>query len=703
MSSRLLVQKMKKRIFILLIIHLLVAFFAVNAHAGKSVYLMNEFGLESGTIYDILRLIPLVDVADDGTISIRGSSSTLVLMDGRPASPGGDYQPVMQQLTIEMVKQVEVMTTPSAKYDSEADGGVVNIVLTGAPLEGTSGAVSSMAATGDKYSLNGNVGVRKGKWSGRLNLLGQHYKSRAVTREYTETYYPDETVYTRQKIINSPELNRLNANGSLNYQADAASTIQLLAALGTREIENDTEIESTSTDEASNYSYTNRRKNEGTSNRLEFNYDRLLSGQDDRDANMSANASWYESKTADFREQQQIYDDVEYSDLTRANLQVDYEKELTQGSKIETGVRSYLRSTSMEYNRDRVDVDGNVTPIQEDNFEFKERVHAVYAQWHGAKKNNNLSIGLRSELSDTEGIRKLLDETFDNEYVHFFPSAHISHATDADHKVGFHYNRTIRRPAIFQINPFVNDTNPNSIRYGNLDLKPALTDNFELKYEGRYQSSQGAETQKDGRTHKYYVALLYKHRQDQIYRAALPSSDAEGVIENSYHNMKSGFDAGVELFYNVDLFDWCRLDVIPRYSYIYRDGTNIAPDIESDTDRWQVRATANIDLWQNAQLMINTNYISGYDSPQGKREATGLTNFRFQQLFLYNKLTLTAALKDPFNQLKTNNHIRQPDFISDKEFDPESPIFELTIRYDFGQFKTAPVDNSDETGILEDL
>lgn len=682
---------------------MLFTFNALSAHAGKNIYPVAEFGIESGTVYDILRRIPLVQVADDGTVSIRGSSSTQVTIDGRPASPGGDYQAVVQQLTIEMVKQVEVITTPSARYDSEADGGIVNIVLAGAPIEGTSGAVSTMAATGDKYSLNGSLGVRKGKWNGRLNLLGQQYKSRADTHTYTETYYADGTVHTRQNIVDRPEIRRLNANGALDYRIDAASTLQLLAALGTRQIEVDTKIDSISTDEASNYSYTNHRNDQGTANRLELNYDRLLSTVDDRDENLRVNASWYLSNTADLRRQQETYDDVTFSDRMNANLQVDYEKELAQGSKIETGVRSYLRNAGMDYNRDRMEDDGSVTPIQTDNFEFNEQVHAAYAQWQGSVKNSHVSLGLRSELSYTQGRRKLLGETFEKQYLHLFPSAHISHAVEDDHKLSFSYNRTIRRPAIFQINPFVNDMNPNNIQFGNPELKPALTDHFELKYEGQYQRPQGAETGTDGRTHKWYVALLYKQHQDQIYRAALPSVDAEGVIENSYHNMRSGYDAGVELLYSIDLLPWCRLDIIPRYSYIYRDGTNIDPDIESSTDRWQVRATANIELWQNARLMINTLYISGYDSPQGSQEATGLTNFRFQQLFRDHKLTVTAALKDPFGQSIVNSHIRQPDFISDREIDPETTIFELTIRYDFGQFKAAPADTPDETGNFEAL
>ncbi len=701
---------MKKIVFTPFIL-LLFTFFTINAQAGKNVYPVDAFGLASGTIYDILRLIPLVQVADDGTVSIRGSSSTQVMIDGRPASPGGDYQAVVQQLTIEMVKQVEVITTPSARYDSEADGGIVNLVLAGAPIEGTSGAVSAMGATGDKYSLNGSFGVRKGKWSGRLNLVGQQYKAKAETNTYTETYYPDETVYTRQNIVNRPEIRRLNANGSVDYHIDAASTIQLLAALGDRKIKVDTEIESISTDEDSNYSYINRRKDEGGSNRIELNYDRRLSAQEDRAGNLGVNASWYLRKTTDFRQQRLIYDDVKYSDLLRTNLQMDYEKKLGQAGKIETGVRSYLRSTSMDYNRDRVEDDGSVTPIQADNFEFNEQVHAAYAQWQGSIKHNRVSLGLRSELSYTEGVRKLVYETFDNDYLHLFPSAHVSHEIDTDHKLSFSYNRTIRRPAIFQINPFVNDMNPNNIQYGNPELKPALTDHFELKYEGQYQSKPGAEPRvetgaeagADSRTHKWYAALLYKHRQDQIYRAALPSSETEGVIENSYHNMKSGYDVGVEMLYSVDALNWCRLDITPRYSYIYRDGTNIDPDIESSTDRWQVRANLNIDLWQNARLMINTLYISGYDSPQGSREAVGLTNFRFQQLFPGNKLTLTAALKDPFNQSKTRSYIRQPDFISDSEVDPETAIFELTVRYDFGQFKTAPADRPDDTSIFEEL
>jgi outer membrane receptor protein involved in Fe transport len=690
-----------KKIFIVIFSILLIAgFFPDYSYAGKTVYPVDDFGLESGSIYDVLRLIPMVQVADDGTISIRGNTATQVMIDHRPASPGGDYQAVVQQLTIEMVKAVEVITTPSARYDAEAGGGIVNFVLTGESLEGRSGSVSAKAATGDKYNLDGSLGVHKGKWSGRLNLTGQQYRSEAVTNTYTETYYPDETIYTRQKIVNLPELYRVNANGSLDYDMDAAGTVQLAAELGTREIDIDTKIDSISTDEASNYSYTNRRRDEGASKRLELNYDRSLSGEDELEAKLSANASLYLSKTEDYRQQQKIFDDVTNSDLVRANLQMDYEKELARGRKFETGIRSYLRSTDMNYNRDVIEADGTVTPIQEDHFEFNEHVHAAYGQWNGEKGKYNLSFGLRAELSFTEGVQKLIDTSFDREYLHLFPSTQISQAGKNGRKLSFNYNRTIRRPAIFQMNPFVNDMNPNNIQLGNPDLKPALTDHLELKYEGQYQSPRHTGTDEDLRTHEWSVALLYKYRTDQIYRAALASPETEGVIENSYHNMNPGYDAGFELLYSVDLMDGWQLDIVPRYTWIYRDGTNIDADIESTTDLWQVRATADIELWKNARLTIDTIYISGYDSPQGNREAIGRTSFRLQQRLLDGKLTLTAALKDPFRQSRLHTHIRQPDFITDREFDPEANVFELTIRYDFGKIKMAPARTTDGIELL---
>ncbi len=692
-----------QKAIIFFLILLQAALFTTTAIAGKTVYFVDEFALASGTIYDILRLIPLVQVADDGTISIRGNTSTQVMIDGRPAAPGGDYQSILQQLDIEVVKLVEVNTLASARYDAEASGGIVNIVLTGEQIEGTSGSASASAATGEKYNFNGSVGTRKGKWNGRLNLSGQQYNSRVVNSVYTESYYPDETVYTHQRIVNKPEIQRINANGSLDYHIDDANTIQLMAVLGTREINIDTEIESLSSDEDANYAYTNRREDNGTSSRLDLNYDGRLSTPNDSVEKLSANASWYFSQTEDFRQQQLIYDDVTDSDLTRGNLQVDFEKEMPEGGRIEAGARSYLRNTVMDYNRDLIEEDGTVTPIQTDNFKFNENVHAIYTQWNGRKGGYNLNLGVRSELSFTKGTQTLVDESFKKQYLYLFPSAQISHAIDRGYKISFNYSRTIRRPAIYEMNPFVNDMNPNNIQYGNPELKPALTDHFELKYDGQYQRPQASDTDEKSRTHKWYIALLYKNRKDQIYRASLPSSESEGVIENSYYNMKFGFDAGLEIFYSIDLLEGWRLDVVPRYTYLYRNGTNIDPDIKSTADQWQVRASANIDLWKDARLTINTIYIAGYNSPQGSQDGLGWTNFRLQQFFWDNKLTLGAALKDPFGQSKVNSHTRQPEFLQDRTIDPEGTIFELTLQYDFGQFKMTPANVPDDVDVIEGM
>lgn len=659
---------------------------------GTIVFHKTDFNVPSGNVYDVLEQIPQVEVSDEGTVSILGSGGAQVLIDNKEASPDGDYQSILEQLSVSMIERIEITTSPSAKNDAEAGGGVVNIVLAGDGLEGYNGNVSTRIATGEKYATNAGINYITGKWNIKVDALAQQYKTNTTNNIYSEHYLPEDTIATTQQIINDVLVRRINTSASVSYELNDYHKLRLATVLGARKVSIDNDITSESTEDDYNYAFINKKNNKGGNGRLTLDYTGLLSKEDSLEKEISANASYFVSDAQNHKNIQLEYNDVTHNDYLNANAQVDYMQELKNNSQFETGIRSYIRNTQMDYNRDSVSYEGSVTPITEDKFDFNENVYAGYLQLTSNLKNFDINVGLRTEYSQVEGIQVLLDESFRKKYWHFFPSIQFSRAIVENHKLTLNYSKSIKRPYIFQMNPFINDANPNNLQYGNPDLKPALTDKIELKYEGQKELNRFT-TPGKSYNHNWFFSINFNNTNDHIYRAALASEEQDGVIENSYYNLKKRYDLGLNGLYSTHLFAWWKLDFIPAFRHIYQDGTNINKDIESSTDFFQFRLNSNVDMWKGSRLIVSSFYRTAFNSPQGRVEEFGRTNFTLRQLLFNDKLTLTLLAKDPFGQTKIYRYIRQTDFIQDREFEFEASIFELSLRYNFGELNTSKENN----------
>ncbi|MCG8580434.1 MAG: TonB-dependent receptor, partial [Bacteroidales bacterium] len=542
---------------------------------GTIIYMPADFDLNTGNTYDFIELIPQLEVSEEGVISIIGSGEARVKIDDRLASPSGDYQSMLRQIFVELIDYVEINMSTSARNDAEAEGGIVNLVTLGDGLEGTSGNLNSKLATGEKADLGAGITLIKGKWNVQYNLSAALYKTENSNSVYSEHYYDTDTISTSQQIVNTPLIRRLNSNLSATYKINTFNDIEITADYGRRKIIVDTDIESSSNDENGNYAYTNRRKDTGHNHRMGINYSGLLSKDAEFENRLDLTAAYFYSATDDFRNVKLIFNDFTDREFLQAEIQADYRAELKNSSQIETGVRSYIRRNGMNYNRDSIDLEGNTTIIIEDDFLFNENVQAAYFQWQGSKRKMDYVLGLRSEYTRLLAEQRLFDQSFQQKHIYFFPSVQLTVATNENHKFMFNYNRTIRRQRINQMNPFVNDANPLNIHFGNPDLQPSLIGNYIAKYEG--QTRINRQRNDDSRMHNWSLAFIFRNRNEHIYRAALASDDKEGVIENSFYNLKKRYDFNIEAFFSTYLFRWWKLDIVPGFRHLYQDGTNINP------------------------------------------------------------------------------------------------------------------------------
>lgn len=675
---------MNTKLFTLALLLFVFAGVSAQEKTKDNIYSPSDYGLETGNVYDLLELIPQVSVSEEGTLSILGNGSAQVTINNRIVSAGGEYQATLEQLSLELVEYVEVISTPSAKHDAEAAGGIVNIMLEGDGLTGTSGNLNTKFKTENKYDLSAGVNTIKGKWNVKLDASAQQFYTQTKSQIHTKNYYLNDTIINFQELIHAPLFNRVNASLNIDYAISPFQNIVLNSTFGKTKLKVDTDITNQSHDENDDYSYTNRRNDKGNNNQVSLEYKNQLSKDKKLKRELSAMASYYVSETGRISDLQMLYQDITATDLFHANAQIDYLHELNSTQNLELGVRSFARDTRMDYNRDSIDEDEQIYPLLVDLFNYNEKVHGTYVQWNASFATTNINIGLRAEYSTSNGVQELAQTNLEKDYLHLFPSLKIMHPLNDKHKLIFNYNRNIHRPQIHQVNPFVNDANPNNIQYGNPDLDPALTDNFELKYQGDLELNKNEKTL----NHNWYFSLIWREKHDEIYRAALSSDEQSGVIENSFYNLQRGYDFAIEAFYGAQITVWWKLDLIPSFRYTHQDGRNINAEIIGESKVFSIKANSNMDFWKGSRFTVSSFYRGAHESVQGELGGFGRTTYSLRQLFLDKKLSLTLAVRDPFNSPVFNNDFIQDDFYQQRSFMLESPIYEISIRYNFGQFKS---------------
>jgi len=428
-----------------------------------------------GDATDVMRKVPMLSVDVNGNLQMRGSS-VRVLINGKPSGTmANSVADALKMIPAEQIKSVEVITSPSAKYDAEGSGGIVNIITKKKSAEGTSGSVNTSVGT---RSNNGAFNLNAK--TGRLSLTG----SLGVNHAYPQnSKVVSSNVVALQagggtSLLNDgfSDWSRVGYNGSAGIDYDFNNYHNISTNLKINRFSNGGPGTTTSKANGNPASFISRDMDMGFNN-LDWSVDyRKTSKKEGEEFSVSAqlstgrNTSDYSNKTvSDGRP-----DFLEIGSNTGKNneytVQTDYTYPFSKTTTLETGVKGISRNIISNY--------GNVAQ----DFDYDQNVGSAYGVL-GFKLTKKITAkaGLRTEYTKINGLSG--DRTkFDNDYFNLFPSLILSQSLKGASTIKVSYNRRIQRPSLFYLNPFENKSDQFNILKGNPDLKPELTDNIEMGY-----------------------------------------------------------------------------------------------------------------------------------------------------------------------------------------------------------------------------
>lgn len=567
----------------------------------KIVTIDNSVATVGGTATDIMQTIPSVTVDIDGNVSLRGSSSVTLLVDGRPSQIIS-----LDEIPASMVDRVEIVTNPSARYDPEGMAGIINIVLKKKRSPGYNGMVLINAGTGDKYNGSINLNYRLNKINFFVNYdnrLGHNTGSSVMNRVSTRS---DTTFYLDQAEESRRQMQFHNFKFGGDYFINDFNTLSLTALYNLRSFTGHENTDYVNTD--GNNQFTRLTKNDSQNHGQEYglNYKKTFT-QPQRELTADL---FYSSSTGNDDEATSQTDSMTltmpelentFSDRTNRSItiQTDYVHPVGEHSRIETGYKSTFRHDDSDYRL--LDYDYSAAEWQMDtnvtnHFIYDENIHAVYGIYSREIGRLQSQIGLRIEQANTISDLKTINQTFRKDYFSLFPSIHFRYALTEAQGLQLSYSRRIHRPHSRQVVPFVDYSDPLNLFSGNPKLKPEYIDVAELghSYENR----------------KTNISTSFFYRQVNGMITRLTELKEGGITYTTYQNLNNGISYGLESVITQKITRWWRINTDLSFFRNRLTGTGLSSSEANESQSWTARVNSFFSLGKNTDLQVMLFYFS---------------------------------------------------------------------------------------------
>ena len=680
----------------------------IENHIDKIVYnAEKDITNVGGNASDVLQKVPLVAVDINGNVSLRGDQNVKVLINGKPSGAmSASLSDVLKTIPADQIKSIEVITSPSAKYDAEGSAGIINIITKQKNVSGVSGSVSGGIGTRQNNG-NFNLNYNKNRLSITANIGGNLTWPQTSITNFAQTFQTDSSLshqgYTRNSTIKRyGTISSVTANYDFNDFNNISSTFRYnrggFNVVGPQNNYSNTAIRGVLVDSLSNaYSNSTLQHNlfDGFDWSVDYTHKFHKEGHE-----LDFSAQWSHSIVN--TNYTNIYTPEEFPNQRGVNdgtnneytIQLDYTLPISKVFKFEAGGKTTIRRLNSIY-----DVYGGadlntVDEVNTNTYDYNQNVYAGYSVFTVTlPKSYTLLIGGRFENTDISGdptnaLENL--QPFTNSYPIFIPSFTIQKQVGTSQTWKLSYSKRITRPSLTYLNPFVNMSNIQSETEGNPKLAPEISQTVELNYNTFIGSSV------------INASIYYKHINgliESILSSLPPTDSVKGTISN-YQNIGSNNSIGASFFGSVNPVKILTIrGSINAYTYNPNPNGAFSSDQTSTGTYVQYNAfgMAEVDLKSNIVAQVFAIENSPRRTIQGTNPSFSLLGFGVRKQFDDKKASLGINVLQPFNKYKYfDQDITSPGFsqISNTAFPFRS--IGLTFSYSFGKLTFSnPKEKSD--------
>jgi outer membrane receptor protein involved in Fe transport len=516
----------------------------------------NDLTARGGDATDVMKRVPMVSVDMDGNVSVRGSQNIKVLINGKPsAMMSASVSDALKQIPADLIKSVEVITSPSAKYDAEGSGGILNIVLKKNTLEGLSLNVNAGAGTrGSDLGLNGGYKVGKFNFSlggfgrGSYNTPGEFTNSQTISSLTTnDVSLTTQSASTKNKGL----FGRYNFGVDYDMNEHSSLSLGLVVGANNRPIKQNNFLTENYVNDVLTTSMLQNNRITNSSNQLDATLTYTLTGKKpEREFSLLAE---YSQNNRDNNFESIFLNQADRSvtgGLKNINnsinkeftFEADYQTPTFKNQLLEFGAKDIIRKVNSDYSYfSAADAALNYLPLSSatlsNAFNYRQNVAAGYLSYTIAlPKNYTIKAGTRYEYTSINADFQTGSSVNIPDYGVLVPSVNLAKKFNNGNMIKIGYNRRIQRPSLEFLNPNVQASNPLNITSGNPLLEPEYTNNFEVAYSTHIKNNN------------INVSAFMRNTNDAIQTIRTSSGD---TVRTSYQNLGKQKAYGMSLSLNL--------------------------------------------------------------------------------------------------------------------------------------------------------
>jgi Outer membrane receptor proteins, mostly Fe transport len=679
----------------------------VKVEIDKLTYsIENDPESKTSNTLEMFRKIPMITVDNEDNIQLKGSSDFKIYLNGKPSNMiSNNPSDVLKSMPANSIKSVEVITDPGAKYDAEGVGGIINIITVKSGIQGYTATIRSNASTQGRIGGGAYLSLKMGKLGITANYNYNH-----INTPYNDSYLE------RTNLVNDTE-KYMTQNGraknkgpfqfgtvEASYEIDTLNLVSLSVERFNGKITgiSDYMVDMKDAEYNPYYSYDRYSKSTRTFGSTDINvdYQRSTHRKDelltvsykfDNNPNDSKSNTLLKNLSGAvplFLARTQ--NNVNKASTNEHTMQLDYTRPTWKGHKLEAGFKFILRKSKSETERWQ-----NDTLVIDPSYDFKhtQEIYSAYISYDIKIKKFGFKAGVREE-STTQKVKYVLspEMNFKVDYSNIVPSATVSYMKSPAEQIRFGYSMRIRRPGIRNLNPYINDTDPENISYGNPKLNPEKSHNLNLNYS-RFSPKLNIN-----------LGLSYRFQNNGIESYTFIDPKKPNVSQTTYDNIGHSQQTNFNLYGNWNAFKNFNLIINGGAFYV-----NMKSDATSSTDKlsnngffYNCYTGLQYTLPKNFRLNFNGGYFAPRVSLQGKTSAFYFTSFSVSKDFLDKKLSVSLSCNDPFWKTKeytsrTNDRsftMKNVNYINARDF-------RISLSYRFGTLKTSAAKKA-KKGITND-
>ncbi len=669
----------------------------VEIKLDKRVYNVGkDMMVKGGTVSDVLDNVPSVTVDAEGTVALRGNENVKILIDGKPSGLAGiNIADALKLLPADAVEKVEVITNPSARYDAEGGGGIINIVIRKGKANGLNGSIMVNAGDPETYGVSANLNKKTDNFN-LFSNIGYNYRTNPGNTKVDAEYFNSDGSTSR--FINERRTNdRLSKGFNVNFGADLnitkSATWTNAVTFRKNKGENPDDVYFYNYDAAFNPTFVRNRLNDQTSDEFSIEYStNFTKNFKKEDHKLTIDVAISQNRE---NEDATIYDQIlgdtstlttegttNKNDQQRNLFQLDYVLPIGKNGRFEAGYRGSFQNNLTDF---------IVTPDNSDfsnKLEYVENVNALYTQY-GSKINKfSYFFGLRFEDSHIEVNSLSLNDYNTKKYNNLFPSATLNYEFSESSSLSLSYSKRINRPRGRFLNPVSSLSSNINVFQGNPDIDPSLTDAIDLGYLKKWSKVTFNTSAYINVTNDSFQFI---RKESGLFVDGVP------VILSTPINLAKEYRAGFEFNVNYSPYKWWRLngnfnafrsETQGDYSYVDYLGNTITQNFDNVALTWFTRISSKVTLPYKIDWQTNGTYNAPQSNAQGKSLGVASMNLAFSKDILKDKGTIALNVSDVFNSRKRIMETEIPNVVSSySEMQWRERQVMLTFTYRFNKQK----------------